>query len=429
MIMAAIDYQRLDDAANALTGPMMLPRTRRRNAGDTVSSVVSPGQALPNSISALRSKAAGLYDQGAGLFNSDPDTSELQSFAKARGQDGDAAMMTALAAQYAGENFAPVQEQLLKKAMAAREPMKMGSGMLTGEGKYIKDPFAAQDKRAEFLLSQAKAYEQMAATAETTQERQQAQRAQELFMNEFRQQQLQDQRENAGAMQGIARDGLDLRKDMFDFRKEAAGNKSDPGNYTLEGYTPKNERIVTNTKTGQSFVMGQGNDGGPSYTAYMGPMIPKATYEKEVGGATEALASANRSDAIISMVEKNPEAFGLTANVLSKLPGAMQGRVSAALLDPKTMEVRSNVLRQAAQEINQLYGAALSAGENARASTFIPDATDPPALVIQKLKAARDWAHSNATKHGPAITRAAETRIGSPAAGDDAGDPLGVRRK
>lgn len=176
---------------------------RRTSAGDTLTNNVTTGRALPNSIDALRTKASEFYKQGSDLYNSDPDMTQLQEFAKQRGQQGDRSMLTALAAQFAGEGYAPVQEQMLKKAAASSEPMKFGAGMLTPEGNYIKDPFAAQDKRAEFLLQQARMYEQLAATAETTREKIEAQRAQQEVMNQMRMMGL-----------NIQQQGLNLRRDL-----------------------------------------------------------------------------------------------------------------------------------------------------------------------------------------------------------------------
>lgn len=156
----------------------------------------------------LRDRAAGLYQQGYDLYNRDPDTSALQAFARQRAQQGEGAMLAALAAQYAGEGYQPLQQQLLKSASDAREAMKVGGGILTSEGQYIKDPFAAQDKRAEFLLQQAKAYEQMAATAET-QEEQMAYRAkQDELMVELRRIGLENQRAQAEATNEFRRSQL-----------------------------------------------------------------------------------------------------------------------------------------------------------------------------------------------------------------------------
>lgn len=168
-------------------GLLKKARARITSAGDTLTNNVTPGRALPNSIAALRGRAADLYQQGNDMFSADPDTSALQDFARQRGNQGNASMLNALAAQFAGDSFQPVQEQMLKKAQIASEPMKLGTGMITAEGKYIKDPFAAQDKKAEFLLQQARMYEQMAATAETKQQEAAYRAAQQETMNQFKQ--------------------------------------------------------------------------------------------------------------------------------------------------------------------------------------------------------------------------------------------------
>jgi hypothetical protein len=175
---------------------------------------------LPNAIDAYRSKAAQLYEQGSDLYNQEPDFSQFQKFAKQRAQQGEGAMLNALAAQFAGESFAPVQEQYLKKAATSREPMKMGSGVITAEGEYLKDPEVAQNKKAEFLLQQAKAYETMAATAETARERIAAQRAQNEIQNQLRlmgvqlQQQSLDMRaQTAAATRALAEQNATDKKE------------------------------------------------------------------------------------------------------------------------------------------------------------------------------------------------------------------------
>ena len=186
-------------------GLLKKSRAMIQSPGGVLSNTVQPGQGgmLPNAIDAYRSKAADLYQQGSELYNQEPDFTQFQNFAKKRGEQGEAAMLNALAAQYAGDSFAPVQEQYLKRAATARDPMKMGSGLITAEGEFLKDPEAAQNKKAEFLLQQAKAYENMAATAQTASERIAAQKAQEAIMNQMRLMGL-----------NIQQQGLDLRRDL-----------------------------------------------------------------------------------------------------------------------------------------------------------------------------------------------------------------------
>lgn len=192
----------------------LLKKTRAmiQSPGGVLSNTVRPGGSmLPNSIEANRAKAAELFQQGSDLYNEEPDYSQFQKFAKQRSQQGDAAMLNALAAQFAGEGFAPVQEQYLKKAAASRDPMKLGSGIITAEGEYLKDPEVAQNKKAEFLLQQAKVYQQMAETAETARERIAAQRAQNEIQNQLRLMGLQFQQQ-----------GLDLRAQTAAFQRTLA---------------------------------------------------------------------------------------------------------------------------------------------------------------------------------------------------------------
>lgn len=185
-------------------GLSVLPLTKKKVQSPTLTTTVQPGQGtvLPQAIGTYRQRAADMYQQATDLYNSDPDTSALQEYARKRGEQGQSAMMNALAAQFAGESFQPIQQQFLKRAQGADEAVKLGTGLLTPDGQYLKDPFAAQDKRAELLLNQAKAYEQMATTAETARERLAAQQAQNEIM---RQLQLM---------------GLDLRKQGIDIQRQ-----------------------------------------------------------------------------------------------------------------------------------------------------------------------------------------------------------------
>lgn len=217
------DYQVFSNEQEELPVSLLKKaRAKIQSPGGVLSNNVKPGQGgmLPNAIDSYRSKAADLYKQGSDLYDQEPDFSQFQNFAKQRSQQGEGAMLNALAAQYAGEGFAPVQEQYLKKAAAARDPMKMGSGIITADGQYLKDPEVAQNKKAEFLLQQAKAYENMAATADTARERIAAQRQAQMAQEQLRLMGLNMQQQGL-AMRGdslalqrmLAQQGVNDRKD------------------------------------------------------------------------------------------------------------------------------------------------------------------------------------------------------------------------
>jgi hypothetical protein len=73
--------------------------------------------------------------------------SAMQEFARRQGEMGQNALLNAIAAQYAGEAFQPLQAKFLKQAEAAQQPIRMGSGMLTPTGEFIRDPEAAQERQ------------------------------------------------------------------------------------------------------------------------------------------------------------------------------------------------------------------------------------------------------------------------------------------
>lgn len=396
--------------------PVEAPQTRAlpqavEAAQSTLTQNVQPGDA----VGGYRQKAAEFSRQATEAMNQEPDMAAAQNYMRQRAQQGDMAMLNALAAQFAGERFEPIQAKYLKRAAAAREPMKVGRGMITPDGQFIRDEGAAQDQRVQLLLQQAKAYEQMALTAETEQERRAARQAQQATENRLRELGLQVQQQR-----------VDIARQAAEDRAKGGGGQA--GSFSPAGFTPQGQQIVTNTKSGISYLLNLQPDGTPNYIPYQGPMIPTATFNKEVGAAGDLKAVASRADNLVKQVEANPNAFGLRSAAVSSLPGAMQGYAAQAVgLTPEQLQARSTVLRQAAQEINELYGAALSMGEQARANTFLPNPADPPEVLISKLKAARDWAKSQLGRYSPGVTNAASQRSGD-AAPAQQNDPLGLRR-
>jgi len=282
----------------------------------------------------------------------------------------------ALAASLAGDKrVSGMGSALAEEAMKARGPQRLGNaGWITEDGTVIKDPF---------------------------QEEESDQRRKDTALN------LALQTSNTQALRRLATENT----------------------FTQAGKTPDGKPVVSN-RTGQTYVVESGPNG-PSYTPYSQNIIPTGTYDKNVQAVQEALGSVRRSDAILAQVEKNPEAFGMVAQGVSRLPQFAQGRAAEILLPPETMKARTDVLRSAAQEISSLYGAALSLGEQARANTFIPNQDDPPQVVIQKLKAARDWAHATTQNYGPGVLRDAQGRstMPTPQAGPQSPAAGGETRK
>jgi len=144
----------------AINARPLLPRARNRvSVGNTLTNDVQPGQSGTMLPQTLRGKADYFTQLGLDAYAAEPDVTGLQQYAKQRGAEGEQDMVRALAAQYAGERFAPVQAQFLKRSMAAQEPLKVGNaGYITPSGEYVKDPTYAQDRRAEKFLQIGQRY-------------------------------------------------------------------------------------------------------------------------------------------------------------------------------------------------------------------------------------------------------------------------------
>ena len=394
-----IDYSLFTNDEEVPDEGVVLKKARRRVKGGMVSSTVSPGEAvaLPNAIAQYRQRASDLYGQGEQLYNSEPDLAQLQAFAKQRGEQGDRSMLTALAAQFAGESFAPVQEQLLKKAAAARDPMKLGSGMLTSDGQFIKDPFAERDKRAEFLLQQAKAYETLAQSAETKEKEAAARLAQNEINNQLRAMGLQIQGMNAQTA------------------RAAVG----PGGRAPAGY---------------QWTTGQ--DGAPALTFIPGgPGDPKV--KAEGGTVTEDMRKSagyafrmdNALRLITQLTGQNPavDTPKLLPTLAGKIPG-IGDTAQTILTDANRQRVENAQLDALDAALTLATGAAYTKEQlKGLAKSYFPQygETDPQVIADkkQRLKEIIDTAKMRAGKAFP--------EGGQPGAapGGDPSDPLGLRRK
>ena len=154
-----VDYSLYPTDEEPASPGLVLKKARAKtSAGGTLSNNVMPGESmLPNT----RQRLGKIYGELDKLDTQDVDTTALQAFAKQQSEQGQGAMLNALAAQFAGENFDPIQAQYMKRAAAASEPMKVGGGILTPDGQFIKDPFAARDSRRTSLERQALGMEKM----------------------------------------------------------------------------------------------------------------------------------------------------------------------------------------------------------------------------------------------------------------------------
>lgn len=176
---------------------------RKKNAGDALSQTVQPGNFLPMAYDRLVKS----QNASAELENESDDMSGMQDYARSQGESGGAAMLNALAAQFAGESFQPIQAQFLKRAAAAAEPMKVSGGILTPDGQFIKDPAIARESRRKALEGEQAKLMTLIQRAEQAQSEAEARKAQNDVMNQIRLMQAQTAQDSAASramMAGLA---------------------------------------------------------------------------------------------------------------------------------------------------------------------------------------------------------------------------------
>lgn len=411
-----------------------------QSAGDALTDTVQAGQSnlpsaltdtvqasqskLPSAIARYRQMATDLYGQGSDLMDQEPDMAPMQAYAKQRGQQGNAAMLNALAAQYAGESFEPIQAQYLKRASASKDPLKMGSGYLTPEGQYLKDPEAAQSKKAEFLLNQAKAYETLAQNAQTAQERAEATRLQneatnqlrEMMMQsnaQMRQQGLNIQQQNAlntrlqnEANNEMRLQGLDIQRQGLAIRRDAAGAGGGVGVGTASqiGSGANNEPIFRQ-KNGQLFTY----DASGQPIAYAGAVNPKVSTsqptedERKAAGWFFQADNARRN--MEQVIKKNPQAAYPT--VIERGAGFIPG-VGEDFANTLRTEDRQKFVQAGSSMAEALLRAATGAGMNEseakqKVRELVPQIGDKPGVVAQKTASYDVYMKSLQSRAGRAL--------------------------
>jgi hypothetical protein len=174
-----------------------------QSPGGVLTQNVQPGQAQLTPETYL-SRAAELRKRQAEVEDMQPDMAALEQMMRQRAEGGSSAMLNALAAQYAGESFQPVQAQFLKRAMSAQEPMKLTGGMVGTDGKFVADPFFNQERKAARYGKEAEAAESAARALTEAEARREFQKTQAATQEELRRMGLGIQQQQANVSQALA---------------------------------------------------------------------------------------------------------------------------------------------------------------------------------------------------------------------------------
>jgi hypothetical protein len=139
------------------------------------------------------------------------------------------------------------------------------------------------------------------------------------------------------------------------------------------------------------------------------------TFGQQMGKAQQAVAHEQRFGQLTEMVQKNPHAFGGITALSPYLGNFVNQLVLEDQLSPQERVVRTQVLTEAAGLLNEIYGAALSAGENVRALGWVPDEKDiSSGRVMEKLQAAMAWQRAKAGSYGVGVENAARGTFAQP---------------
>lgn len=353
----------------------------------------APAQALPQTLA--RAGAQG-HDESLAMAmraidrqTQAPDMTAAieENLRRANAASGDIAGAGILQA-LGGQEFAPWSGQILQQAIKARSPQEVPGGWGTiHQGQFTPNEYKQREAEVERLTKTAALLEARANNADTL-----------------------EQKEILAAQANEVR---------LEVARITGASKSDHVNLQREGTTPSGEVVSFNPRTGGRTVNGQ---------PYNGPVMSQSALDKQAEAVQQSLGAIRALTSINDMVAKNPNAFGGVATLSSLTPQIIASRWQSAKLTPQEREVRALVMTQAAQVINDLYGAAVSAGEMGRAVTFVPTNLDDPVTVAVKLKAAMSWANSKASTYGGGVRGVAEARSGAAPGAPGDGPPEGAVR-
>ena len=279
----------------------MLPMTLgAASPNDVLTQNVQAGEAITQP---MLSRSMQIPKQIADLESQDDDMSAMQAYARQQGESGQSAMLNALAAQFAGDRFEPVQAQFLKRAAAAQQPMKVGRGMVTPDGQYIVDPGARREAQLGRLSREADLADRL--------EAQQAAQAERIA------EQQRAQAERLAAQEAQARRDADLRREL-----KTMGAGAQP--YFQPVQTAQGV-YAFNSRTGRMEPIA-GGDGQPIIGAAADPRLQGAIAGAKTTGSelakqgTEAIAAGKTSDKLLtaltqaeSILKSGPTASGVGA--------------------------------------------------------------------------------------------------------------------
>lgn len=347
------------------SGPAILPRVQLDPAQ-------APSSPLSQSLTARRE----MYNRQLDEANKPPDYSKLQEQMRDRQAGAQDDMYASVLAGMGPEAVRGMQEPILKQSMAARQPMKVEGGMIDHEGRVMIDPAHQSAKKVDQLRNRLAQLDTLEAKIVSDADK-----------------------------AALAHERNQIMLMIKAMGASAAGGKEPKA--STWGFAPDGRRIIEDQQ-GNQYVINPDN----SRTPYSGPGQGKAAAEKGAGQVTNLEGNVKRSDALIELAKANAKAFGLTPALVAMTPDIVSSRVMPKVLNPDQLAARNYIQRQAAVEIHEIYGAALTMGEGRRAAGWAVNPGEGIDSVLSKLQAARDWAAQAKVNQGAAANAMATSRAG-----------------
>lgn len=143
-----------------------------------------------------------------------------------------------------------------------------------------------------------------------------------------------------------------------------------------------------------------------------GETISRSAVEKEV----PQIVSLNRGIAAgergLALVKANPDAFGITSRV-GDIPLAGQV-IRKEVFTQKEIDAQTAIGREAAAMYKEMYGVAVSRGEQGIASRWIPSDKDPPEVTLSKIREMMEYGQAKKGFYSSTARLVADRRAGTP---------------
>lgn len=348
----------------------VLPRASSVVSGNNgVTQNVAPGAALggyEQQMERLLRQSQEAMERYRGLRDRPVDYTALQELAKQRGIEGENAMLTSLAAQFAGPQYENLQGALLKRSMSVRDPIKTARGMITAEGGFVADPDAMRADEIQRAGEDAQFYEQQYGRVLTAAER------------------AAERREQARRDDALRRE-LPF---LVAAARGTGGGGLGAGVATQIGSGENNEPIFRQ-RDGSLFTY----DSNGQPVSYVGPVLPRATSSQPTEDERKAAAwfaqADNARKNMAAVVARNESASMPT---LTERAAGLVPIVGEDIANRYRPEDRQMFVQAAGSMAEALLRAATGAGVNEseqkqKISELVPQLGDKPGTIKQKMSA------------------------------------------